>query len=75
MNFFELAPAYGRDYRNAAAAKADWLADKDWNGDYQLGFKPVNRTDLRRAFPGGFSVTLRYDRNRKLTVVTEKGGK
>lgn len=71
MNYFELAPAYGRDYKNAAAAKADWVADKDWEGDFSLGFKPVNRTDLRRAFPDGFTVNLRYDRHRKVTVVRE----
>lgn len=29
-NFTEVIPAYGRDYRSAAAAKADWTAGKDF---------------------------------------------
>ena len=28
--FITLIPAYGRDYKSAAAAKADWLANKDF---------------------------------------------
>ena len=46
-----LSPAYGRDYANKAAVRADWEANKDfivasysvWTG------KPVNRAQLVEA--------------------------
>ena len=66
-HFVEATPAYGRDYRSAKAAQADWLADKDfvlqdfmspWDG------KPINRS---QAIEAGLTVTIRYDRLRKVT--------
>jgi hypothetical protein len=65
MAHYELYPAYGRDYKTAAAVKSAFLAGKDFEGDYQLGFKPVNLPQLRI----GDSVILRYCQNRKLAVV------
>lgn len=65
-----LTPAYGRDYTTAAAVRADWLAGKDfivadlssrWDG------KPANKDDLLVGRP----VTLRYDRLRKTTQISE----
>jgi hypothetical protein len=61
-----LTPAYGRDYKSAAAAKADFRAGKDfiyldmfspYNG------KPCNINDL----PKGSEVRIRY---KKKTMVT-----
>jgi hypothetical protein len=66
--YYELTPAYGRDYKNAAAVKADWESDKDFKGDFQLGFATVNRADI----PKPCTVILRYDRDRKLTTIKVK---
>lgn len=66
-NFFELTPAYGRDYKTKAEVIAAWKADKDFEGDYQLGFKPVNRQDI----PKPCSVMLRYKRNTMVAMVKE----
>ena len=65
MAYYELQPAYGRDYKTKAQVIADWNADKDFEGDYQLGFKPVNRQDLAE----GDTVLLRYKRNTMVTSV------
>ncbi len=63
-----LTPAYGRDYKSKRAVLADWNAGKDfvyndvrspWDGKY------ANKADLK-----GQTVRLRYDRLRKLIVVT-----
>lgn len=66
--FYELTPAYGRDYKTKAEVTAAWNDDKDFLGDYQLGFKPVNRRDLK---PGD-TVLLRYKRNTQVTSVKVK---
>jgi len=63
MAYFELSPAYGRDYKSAAQVKADFDANKDFMGDYQLGFSPVNKEQL----PVGSVVMLRYKGNRSVT--------
>lgn len=69
MRYFELSPAYGRDYKTAKDAKTAWNDGKDWEGDFQLGFKPVNREDI----PKPCTVVLRFDANRKLTTVKVGG--
>ena len=62
-----VVPAYGRDYKTAAAARADWDEGKDflvndhfsrWDG------KPTNRDDHA---PG--SATIRFDSLTKITRV------
>ncbi len=62
--YFELSPAYGRDYKTAAEVKAAFASGMDFEGDYQLGFKPVNRPQL----PKGATVMLRYARSRKVAT-------
>lgn len=62
---YELAPAYGRDYKSKAEVEAAFRAGKDFEGDYQLGFKPVGIQD----FAPGATVMLRYKGNRSVTVV------
>ena len=64
-SYFELAPAYGRDYKNKAEVEAAFRAGKDFEGDYQLGFKPVGIKD----FEPGTVVNLRYSGCRKVAVV------
>lgn len=65
MTYYELTPAYGKDYKSAAAVKAAWLEGKDFIGDYQLGFQYVNLPDI----PKPCTVNLRYAQNTKLAVV------
>ncbi len=69
MTFFELTPAYGRDYKTAAEVKHAWTSGKDFAGDYQLGFKPVNIADI----PKPSTVLLRYRANTQVTSVKVKG--
>ena len=66
--YYELVPAYGRDYKSKAEVIAAWNAGKDFEGDYQLGFKPVNREDI----PKPCTVNLRYKRNTQIAVVKVK---
>jgi len=65
MAYYELTPAYGRDYKTGKEAKAAFDAGKDFEGDYQLGFKLVNRAQL----PIGSTVLLRYKRNTQVANV------
>ena len=65
-----VTPAYGRDYKSAKAAKADWNADMDfilqdissrWDGML------CNRPQMSG------SVKLRYARNTRVIVVEGSG--
>jgi hypothetical protein len=66
--FYELEPAYGRDYKSKEAMITAWVSGKDFMGDYQLGFKPVNIQDI----PKPCTVGLRYAGNRKMATVEVK---
>lgn len=63
--YYELVPAYGRDYKTKAEVVAAWESGKDFEGDYQLGFKLVNKQDI----PKPCTVNLRYKRNMNVAVV------
>lgn len=67
-NFFELSPAYGRDYSTGKAVLAAFHEDLDFIGDYQLGFQLVNKSQLPRPC----SVILRYKANRATVAVVVK---
>ena len=61
-----LIPAYGRDYKTAKAAKADYAAGKDFliaQFGHPYDGKPANKEDM-----AGATVTLRFDSLRKITV-------
>lgn len=65
-----LIPAYGRDYKSAAAVKADFEAGKDFIvQDYFSPYdgKPANKESLVQA--GVKRVEIRYARLAKLVVV------
>ena len=66
-----VSPAYGREYRNASAAEADWNEGLDFTletfGPY-MG-KPCSIRD----FPEGDTIEIRYAQLTKLTVVTIGG--
>ena len=65
MTYFELTPAYGRDYPTKQAVLTAWNEGKNFEGDYSLGFKPVNVNDI----PKPCTVNLRYSRQTKVAVV------
>jgi len=59
-----VVPAYGRDYKSAKAAKADWKAGKDFIiNDFFSPYdgKPCSIRDTKDQ------VMIRYDRLRKVT--------
>jgi len=58
-NFYELCPAYGRDYKTSKEVIAAFNADKDFMGDYQLGFSPINKYQIEKPC----TVLLRYKNN------------
>jgi hypothetical protein len=68
--WFELEPAYGRDYKTKKEVTDAFLAGKDFSGDYQLGFKPVNIQDI----PKPCTVQLRYARKEKFAVLKVSAG-
>jgi hypothetical protein len=59
MRDIHTVPAYGRDYRSAAAALADWNAGKDFR-DAVTG----QYLSIRDDVPG--DVWIRYDKLRKI---------
>lgn len=69
--FLTVSPAYGRDYKSGKAAKEDWNADKDFiirtfgpgDGSY------INKADALKNLPKGSTITIRFARDAKLTVV------
>jgi hypothetical protein len=66
--FTTLVPSYGRDYKSAAAVKADWDANKDFTiNDMSNPFdgKQINKQD---AQPGE-SFNVRYAKLTKMTTV------
>jgi hypothetical protein len=63
--FFQLTPAYGRDYKSSKEVKEAFNAGKDFEGDFSLDFKLVNKPQL----PKGATVILRYKRNTMTTRV------
>ncbi len=63
--YYELAPAYGRDYKNKKEVESAFREGKDFEGDFQMGFKPCGISD----FKSGDYVNLRYCRLTKVAVV------
>lgn len=62
MAYYELTPAYGRDYTKKADVIAAFEAGKDFEGDYSHGFRLVNK----ESFKIGDTVNLRYKGNRQV---------
>lgn len=64
--------AYGRDYRSAKAALADWEAGKDFViRDMMHAGSYVNRADAERD-PNIIWVQIRFDRDRSVTCWENK---
>ena len=65
MAFITVTPAYGRDYKTAKAAKADWQAGKDFiirSYGHPYDGKPMSIKDK-----GSESINIRFDGLRKIT--------
>jgi len=60
-----ILPAYGRDYKSAAAVKADWAAGKDFQS--ALGYLSIRDLPNIPVPPTG--LWARYDRSRKTVRV------
>jgi hypothetical protein len=61
-----IVPAYGRDYKSAAAAKADWEAGKDFRiADISSPYdgKYCSKRD------GLTNITIRYDKLQKIVCL------
>lgn len=65
MTYYELTPAYGRDYASKREVVDAFHAGKDFQGDYNLGFQLVNKESL----PKPCTAMLRYKRNRSVVPV------
>ena len=61
MDWMEVTPAYGRDYKNQKEVKADWDADKDFR-DTVTG-RYINKSGAERL---GLKVIVRYAKNLKV---------
>lgn len=59
--FLTVVPAYGRDYKSAKAARADWKANLDFEVTslFHGGGKYINKADADRE---GLTIILRYKR-------------
>ena len=66
--YYELTPAYGRDYKTKAEVVKAWEENKDFVGDYQLGYAYVNKRDI----PKPCTVLLRYKKLTQVTTVNVK---
>jgi len=67
--YVTLQPAYGRDYKTAAAVTADWNADKDFiisSIGHQFDGKPINRSQSLRTSD---KYTIRFFGSRKTIPV------
>jgi hypothetical protein len=67
MNWIEVAPAYGRDYKSQKAVKEDWAADKDFRDTASGSY--INRTGAQQL---GLSVIVRYGNGLKVMSIPFK---
>lgn len=65
MTYYTLTPAYGRDYRTAKDAKADFEAGNDFILNSYDGNGLINKEQLNRPC----QVNIRFAKQAKLTVV------
>ncbi|HUT77406.1 MAG TPA: hypothetical protein VM285_06955 [Polyangia bacterium] len=63
--YYELLPAYGRDYKTAKAAKHDFARGLDFYDTAGLELKPINIAQIK---PGDTAV-LRYRNQTQVTSV------
>jgi len=64
--YVTLTPAYGRDYKSAKAAIADYDAGKDFVLNKPWGNQLINK---QQCVAEGMKVNIRYASMRKITTV------
>lgn len=64
MNWIEVTPAYGRDYKNQKEVKADWNADKDFQDTASGSY--INKSGAKAL---GLKVIVRYAKLQKVVSV------
>ena len=65
MSYITVRPAYGRTYKNQAAIKADWEANKDF---ICADFMDAGRS-ISKSCATGHTINVRYDNDRKVCVI------
>jgi hypothetical protein len=66
MTYYELQPAYGRDYASAEEVRAAFNNELDFLGDYNLGFAYINKQQFEGLRP--CVVNLRYHMLQRVAV-------
>ena len=64
MNYIEVLPAYGRDYKNHKEIQTDWDAGKDFIAMSFMG--PQGYINKQDAEQNNLKVTIRYANKMKL---------
>lgn len=67
MQWIEVIPAFGRDYKNQKDARADWDANRDFRETASMRY--INKAQAEQM---GLKVIIRYDKNRKVMDVSGK---
>lgn len=70
QNWLEVGPAYGRDYKSAAAVRQDWNDGKDFMMlSVMHGVDAHGTYCSKKDFATGTSVIVRYGKMMKTTTV------
>lgn len=64
MNWIEVEPAYGRDYKNQKDVRADWNADRDFQETVTGSY--INKSGAAAL---GLKVIIRYGKRLKVMSV------
>lgn len=65
MNWIEVEPAYGRDYKNQKDVRADWNADRDFQETATGSY--INKSGAATL---GLKVIVRYAKRLKVMSVS-----
>ena len=65
--FYNLRPAYGRDYKSKKAILEDWIAGKDFMISSPERSVYINKADAEKG--GIFQVNIRYKGLRSVAVI------
>ncbi len=69
LNLLTVSPAYGRDYKNAKEAMADWQAGKDFKAESMKVHGYLSSRDTEALKADGFTdIMIRYGNLRRGTL-------